>query len=85
MVVLRLFRKHIEELAEGWLDAEGEAKPRRGDVPLATVLGSDLIPAQAGATLSKALRKMAGRGEIDAGAKWQALERWARAYLEGEP
>jgi hypothetical protein len=82
--VLRLFRKHVEELAEGWLDAQGEAKPRRGEVPLATVLGSDLIPAPAGATLRKALQKMAGRGEIDAGAQWQALERWAREYLEAE-
>jgi hypothetical protein len=48
------------------------------------MLGSDLIPAPAGATVRKALQKMAGRGEVDADAKWRVLERWASGYLEAE-
>lgn len=81
MIILDIFERHLEDLRDGWLDeATGEARHKRW-VPLASVLGTDAVPAQAALVLQKALEKMLASGEINGRNKWQALEYWAADYL----
>lgn len=83
LIVLEVFSRHIGDLAEGWLDEQGEAIKGAGQIPLATVLNGYTVPARVGAQLKKVIDRLTGRGEIKE--PWEALERLASAYLaQGE-
>jgi hypothetical protein len=73
-VVLAIVRKHRHEFAAGWLDEDGELV-HKGSVPIASVLGSDRIPAKVAALLKKRLDPIAGRNEIPPAEMWRALEK----------
>lgn len=83
MIVLSVFRNHLSDLSEGFLDIEGEAR-HNGFVPLSAVLGSEFVPAKAAAVLARALAHMAEQGHIKNTNRWQALEYWAADYLAGQ-
>lgn len=54
MIVLDIFYRHLDDLTEGYLDAEGQPTGKH-DVPLASVFGSLTLPAKTAARLKKAL------------------------------
>lgn len=81
-VVLGVFHRHQEDLAEGWY---GEEEPKHKKwVPLVSVFGTYDVPASAAQVIRKAVIKMRDRGEVRTSALWQALEYWAADYLSGE-
>ncbi|MED3746676.1 ParB/RepB/Spo0J family partition protein [Geobacillus stearothermophilus] len=83
MIILDIFERHLEDLREGYLDENGEPE-HKNHVPIASVLGSDEIPAEAAATLNKAIEKALSSGEIDKKEKWKLIESLATKYLSGE-
>lgn len=83
-VVLDVFKRHQDDLADGWWDPEAEAaKVDKQWVPLASILNGDEVPAEAGAVILKAVTKMRDAGDIQAKSLWKALEYWAADYLSG--
>lgn len=83
MLLLDVFERHLEDLKEGWLDAEtGEAKHNEW-VPLASIIGTDRVPAKAAAIIDRAVQKLLSSGDVTAKNKWQALEYLAAEYLGG--
>lgn len=81
MMLLDVFERHQEDLAEGWF--EGEGTDNKKWVPLASIFGTDCIPAQAARILKQAVDKMSSKGDIEAKNKWQALEYMAAEYMGG--
>lgn len=79
-VVLDIFERHMTDLRDGYLDADGDAVEQKRWVPVATVTGHE-IPAGAAATLNRAITRMIERDE--ARHPWQALEFLAAEYLAG--
>jgi hypothetical protein len=55
MLILDVFARHITDLQEGYLDAEGAAVDPKRKVPTATLLGADTLPAGVAAKLKRAL------------------------------
>ena len=47
-------------------------------VPIASVLGSDRIPAGLAMQMSKALDQLTARGAVDPAKKWQLLDVWSK-------
>jgi len=78
-----VFSRHLDDLAEGYLDETGEAVQRKRQVPLSTVLGDRTIPAETAARLRKVINKLVGGQVIPSDEKWQALEHLMDAF-EGE-
>ncbi len=82
-VVLGVFERHIEDLAEGWYDDEGDQPLHKKWVPLASVFGTYDIPAEAAQVVRKAVLRMRDKGEVASKSLWQAVEFWASDYLSG--
>lgn len=81
-VVLGVFARHQEDLADGWY---GEEEPKHKKwVPLSSVVGTYDVPAEAAQVIRKAALLMRDRGEVDSSSLWRALEFWAADYLAGE-
>jgi len=53
-------------------------------VPLASVLGGAVVPAEVATVVKSAVDKMLERGDVTGKAKWRAIELWAADYLAGE-
>lgn len=83
MCLVALAERHQTDLAEGWFDPETETARHTGWVPLATIFGSDQVPAEAAAVVKRAVDAMVSHDDVTADARWQALERWAADYLAG--
>lgn len=82
MLLLRLWKRDRIALAEGWLDEEGEAS-HDGWVPLATVFGTDRIPAPAAKVVRDAVERLVTQGEVDPKVRWKALEYMAADHVAG--
>lgn len=82
-VVLGIFERHQEDLADGWYGDEDEPKHNKW-VPLSSVFGTYDVPAQAAQVIRKAVLKMRDRGDVSPTALWQSIEFWASDYLSGE-
>lgn len=81
-VILGVFARHQEDLADGWY---GEEEPKHKKwVPLSSVVGTYDVPAEAAQVIRKAALLMRDRGEVDSSSLWRALEFWAADYLAGE-
>ncbi len=78
-VVLGVFERHMEDLADGWYDEEGPKHKKW--VPLASVFGTYDIPAEAAQVIRKAVLRMRDKAEVSPNALWQAMEFWAAEYL----
>lgn len=76
-VVLEVYRRHREDLKDGYLDEGGRAR-HKGRVPISSILGSDMIPVGTATALQRAVERMVGSGEIPADQLWQALEQLLR-------
>ncbi len=82
MLMLDMFERHLEELQEGYID--GDEVKHKKNVPIASVLGNDLIPASIALLLKKAIDKMIDKGEVKKKNKAEAIKLMAEKYLEGE-
>lgn len=82
-LIIELARANLDQLSDGWYDAETGGAKHKGWVPLSTILGNDKVPAQAAAVIKRAIDKMIADGEITTKNRWQALEFWAAEYLGG--
>jgi rRNA maturation endonuclease Nob1 len=81
-LILDVFRRHMDELREGWLDDDDQ--PRHDNwVPLESILGVGTVPSPAAAVINRAVEKMVARSEVGDRNRWQALEMWAADYLQG--
>lgn len=81
--VINIYRAHRDDLAAGFMTPDGEAA-HTGRVPLAAALGTDELPAVAAIDVNKALKKMQERGEVGKTDTWEAVHKWAQAYLAGK-
>lgn len=75
LVILDVFNQHVGDLAEGYLDQDGEALDAKRHVPIASVFDSLTVPAGLAATLRKTIDRMVSKGDVPAGERWRALER----------
>lgn len=82
-LVLDIFDRHKTDLAEGWLDAAAGEVKHTGEVPLASILSRDTMPAQAAVTLARAVSAVCDRMDIPDQDRWRALELIAADYLAG--
>lgn len=83
MLILDVFWKHQEDLQQGYISEEGELK-HKNKVPLSSVFGDDIVPAELALLLKKALDRMIGRGEIEAKQRFNFLRVMAERYLAGD-
>jgi rRNA maturation endonuclease Nob1 len=82
-LILDVFRRHMDELREGWLDEDDQ--PRHDNwVPIESILGVGTLPSPAAVVVNRAVEKMVARSELGEHSRWQALELWASDYLAGE-
>ena len=82
MLMLDMFERHLEELQEGYID--GEEVKHKKQVPIASVLGSDLVPAATALKLKKALERMIDKGEVMKKNKTEVIRVLLEKYFEGE-
>ena len=84
-LVLDVFEHHRTDLAAGWLDHESDPpSPRhKKPVPVATVLGDDLIPSALAVALAACLRRHAKASGGKASA-CDTLAAMAALYLKGD-
>lgn len=82
MLMLDLFERHMDDLQEGYIDADGELKHKQ-PVPIASVLGTDLLPAPTALLLKKVVDKMIDKGELKKKNKADCIKLLAKTYLEG--
>lgn len=83
MLILDVFWKHQDDLQQGYISEEGELK-HKNKVPLSSVFGDDIVPAELALLLKKALDRMIGRGEIEAKQRFDFLRVMAERYLAGD-
>jgi len=81
MVVLDIFENHLTDLSKGW---EGRQVSNKDWVPLASVIGTDKIPAESAKIIKQAVNKMKKNDQVAPKNLWQTLEYWAADYLAGE-
>lgn len=81
-LVLDVFERNMECLQEGWVNQEDNQ--RRSWIPLASIFGTDCVPADVGKILVMTLDKMISRQEVDVKSKWKMLELLSADYLGGE-
>jgi hypothetical protein len=75
--------RHLAELADGWFDPETEEAKHQGWVPLATIFGTDTLPADAAAVLKRAVDRIVVAEQLPAHTRWRALEFLAAEALSG--
>jgi hypothetical protein len=85
LLMLKIFRRHREDLVAGFLDDNDAPIPEREKswIPLEAVLGTSSIPVEAASTIRRAIKKMRDQDDVSEKAPWQALEFWAADYLAG--
>lgn len=81
-LILDVFERHLTDLQAGYLTPEGEAR-HKNPVGWETIFGSRTLPAEAAATLAKALRTAEKRGDAEPGKGGVWLASLAEAYLSG--
>lgn len=80
-LLVEIWDRHREDLAEYWVDPEGEPEDPKRWVPITSVFGMNM-PAEAAAVVLKAIQKMRDQGDLNHA--WQALEFLAAEYLGGQ-
>ena len=84
MLMLDMFERHLEELQAGYIDDARDEVTHKKNVPIASVLGSDLIPAPIALLLKKVVDRMIDKGEVKKKNKAAAIKLMAESYLKGE-
>jgi hypothetical protein len=78
-IVLDVFERHLTDLQPGWCQ-DGTAK-HKGEVPLATLFGTDKVSARAACLLREACAKMMRQGLLDSADASSTLEVLAERFL----
>lgn len=81
-IVLDVFERHLTDLQPGWCN-EGAPK-HKGQVPLATVFGSDKVPANVACLLREVCAKMTREGLIESADAGSMLQVLAERFLSAE-
>lgn len=82
-IVLAVFENHLDEVAEGWVDKDGEPR-RKKDVPMETAFGTRMVPSESAAVILRALKRAQANGDItDETGAWRFVELLAADYLAG--
>ncbi len=82
MLVMEVFTRHITDLAEGYLDGEGEPVDPKRLVTLDTVLGSQNVPASTAAALRRVVQQLITTTAIDPDKPWQVLDILVKDFTE---
>lgn len=80
-LLLELAEAHVTELSAGWWDERHQEVRHTGWVPIATVIGTDRVPAEVAAVLKQAVAKLSEAGDIKH--PWQVIEAAAAEILAG--
>lgn len=81
-IILRVFRKHITSLRDGWIQEQDEKQRVVANwVPLVTLFGNDAVPDKDARTIIQAVDKMVASGAVEKDEQVKAIAQWARAYL----
>jgi len=78
-VVLDVFNNHLEDLDSGWRSEDGNARKGVRDVNVELVTGSAYVPAQAAATVKRALDRLRSAGKLEKGKEWEVIAGWAES------
>jgi hypothetical protein len=78
-IVLDVFERHLTDLQPGWFE-DGEAKHKE-QVPLATVFGSDKVPASVACLLRETCAKLKAEGLLEATDAGSTLQVLAERFL----
>jgi hypothetical protein len=82
-IALDVFERHLTELQPGWCNEDGTAK-HNGQVPLATVFGTDRVAARVACLPRECCAKMREEGLAESTDAGRVLEVLAERYLAGE-
>lgn len=83
-VILDVFEANLEDLREGWWNAETQTIRHNKTVPVESVVGFSTIPPESAAIIAQALEKISKDAELEKGHTWRALELLAAEYLGGQ-
>jgi hypothetical protein len=81
-LVLDVFERHLPDLQPGWYE-DGQAK-HKGQVPLATVFGTDKVPANVACLLRETCVKLKESGLVDTADAGSTLQVLAERFLAAE-
>lgn len=81
LLLLEVFERHRADLQDGWYDQEQDSLKHKGWVPLSSILGTATVPADVALVIKRAVDKLMESGDIDASARWKALEFLAAEVL----
>ncbi|MFC9222191.1 hypothetical protein ACFT8W_15860 [Streptomyces hygroscopicus] len=73
-MILAVFERHLDELAEGWFDAASSEAHRGGTAPLETVFGVREVLVETAAAIRVAIDRLVCEGSVPENAPWRALE-----------
>ncbi|MGE0446627.1 MAG: hypothetical protein AB7P99_15480, partial [Vicinamibacterales bacterium] len=74
LTLFAVMAKHLPALEAGWFDDLTDTAKHKGWVPLATVFGTDKMPAEAAVVVRQALARLLKAGDITDEARWRGLE-----------
>ncbi|MGW5147568.1 ParB/RepB/Spo0J family partition protein [Rhodococcus koreensis] len=79
-LILGVFERHLEELADGWVDKDGKPT-RKGSAPMESVFGSRMVPVDKAAKIRKAMKAAVKAGDLEADDPWAFIELLADTYM----
>lgn len=79
-IVLAVFEKHLDEVAEGWVDKDG-APRRKKPVPMETVFNTRMVDSGVAAKILAAVKKADEVGDLAGGDPWAFMAMLADTYL----
>lgn len=83
-LVLAVFERHLTELDEGWVDADGEPR-RKKPVPIETVFGTRQVAGGTAAKIRLALKHATELGDVPNNDPWAFMAYLADTYLMASP
>jgi hypothetical protein len=83
-VILTIVERNMDQLAEGWLDEDGDPRNENWWVPISSVIGTDRIPADAAAIIRKSIDRLVSKGDVTRENAWRGLELLAADHLSAK-
>ncbi|MGW3118481.1 ParB/Srx family N-terminal domain-containing protein [Streptomyces sp. NPDC001107] len=73
-VILAVFERHLDQLADGWFDAASGEPSRNGTAPLETVFGVRVIPVETAVAIRAVIDRMVQQGTVPEKEPWRVLD-----------
>jgi hypothetical protein len=80
MLVLDIFEAHQQDLAAGWLRPDDTVR-HKGQVPIASVLGTDRIPSEVAWKLQQVAKRLQAKEKIGLDEQWKVIEALVDNYI----